>query len=200
MKIRCEVMDNGEIQVIGFCLKTDSWLDYLAFKQDAREAFARNDVKAYARSLRAGLLCLFAHMEAVVNEVYATSKVPPIKSWGFCIRANDITKEAKKIVKVPPIAFNEEKNLRDMIAHPGVLKKFDVSESSEGVEKDDSATYERLDYQSLERFESQVSPWVDAICAAFGITRLEDMEEVLEELTSLAGGEQRQKMPEGGPT
>ena len=69
MQIRCEIKDNGDIQLACFCLKIDRWLDYLAFKQEAREAFARQDVKAYARYLRAALLCLFAHTEGVVNEI-----------------------------------------------------------------------------------------------------------------------------------
>ena len=40
MQIRCEIKENGDIQVACCCLKTDTWLDYISFKQDAREAFA----------------------------------------------------------------------------------------------------------------------------------------------------------------
>jgi hypothetical protein len=54
MQIRVEVKDNGDINIVRLCLATDSWLDYLAFKEDARGAFARGDVKACARFLRAG--------------------------------------------------------------------------------------------------------------------------------------------------
>ncbi len=43
MQVRCEVKEDGNIHVSCFSLKTDSWLDHLAFKQDARTAFARND-------------------------------------------------------------------------------------------------------------------------------------------------------------
>jgi hypothetical protein len=46
VKIRCKIKDNGDIELACSCLKTDSWLDYLAFKQEAREAFVRQDVKA----------------------------------------------------------------------------------------------------------------------------------------------------------
>ena len=61
VQIRYETKDNGDIQVACVCLKTDSWLDYLAFKQEAPRALRGQDVRAYARYLRAALLCLFGH-------------------------------------------------------------------------------------------------------------------------------------------
>jgi len=89
--------------------------------------------------------------------------------------------EAKKVAHVPSIVFRLEKNLRDMIAHPGVEKYFDIPGTSEKVLDNYGATYERLDFRTLERFEARISPWVDAICGAFGVTRLEATEAALNE-------------------
>lgn len=202
MQIRCEIKDNGDIQLACICLKTDSWLDYLAFKQDAREAFQSENVKAYARYLRAGLLCLFAHIEAVVNEICDKFK-PSLKQKPLFDRISIIVNKAKKDAHVPPIVLRLEKNLRDMIAHPGIEKSFDVPGTSDKVRDDYGATYERLDFQALERFEAEISPWVDAICGAFGVTRLEDTEAELNEFTEeLAGSgftDKKMPMPDGGP-
>ena len=203
MKIRCKIEDNGDIELVCFCLKTDSWLDYLAFKQEAREAFIRQDVKASARYLRAALLCLFAHTEAVVNEICDKLK-PALKNKTLGDRISIIVNEAKKVVNVPPIVFSLEKNLRGMIAHPGVEKSFDVPRTSDRVREDYGATYERLDFQALDRFEAQISPWIDAICGAFGVTRLEDTEAALNEFTERLAefgfGNSKTSMPDGGPT
>jgi len=67
MQIRAEIQENGDLKLACFCLKTDSWLDYLAFKEDAKHALANGDIRAYCRFLRAALVCLFAHTEGVVN-------------------------------------------------------------------------------------------------------------------------------------
>jgi hypothetical protein len=203
MQIRVEIKDNGDIQLVCVCLKTDSWHDYLSFKADAVRAFRAKDIKAYARFLRAALLCMFAHTEAVVNEICDKFQ-PALKNQTLCNRISSIVKEAKKINDVPPLVFGLEKNLRDMIAHPGVEKSFDAPGTTDKVREDYGATYERLDYQALERFEAQISPWLDAVCAAFHVTRLEDTETALnqftEELVRLAGGElNTNQMPEGGP-
>ena len=167
---------------------------------------ARNDVKGYARYLRGSLLCLFAHMEAVVNEICDNGGIPTIKSQTLCDRVSHVANEArkKKTVEVPSLAFRLEKNVRDMVAHPGIKKTFECAGTPGGVREDDGATYERLDFQALERFEAQVSPWLDAVCAAFAVTRLEDTDAALmeftKELAKLAGGEWKANvMPEGGP-
>jgi hypothetical protein len=114
-----------------------------------------------------------------------------VKNQTLGDRISIIVNEAKKIVNVPPIVFRLEKNLRDMIAHPGVEKGFDVPGTSDRVREDYSATYERLDFQALERFEAQISPWIDVIYGAFGITRLEDTEAALNEFTEILGRKQQ---------
>ena len=118
--------------------------------------------------------------------------------------ASSSLNEAKKVVNVPPIVFRLEKNLRDMVAHPGVEKSFDVPGTSDRVREDYGATYERLDFQALERFEAQISPWIDSICGAFGVTRLEDTEaasnEFTEELAKFGFVNRRTSMPDGGST
>ena len=37
MQINCEIRENGNIQTSCTCLKSDCWMDYLAFKADAEE-------------------------------------------------------------------------------------------------------------------------------------------------------------------
>jgi hypothetical protein len=207
MQVRCKIKDNGDVEICCLCLKTDSWLDYQEFKQDAREAFARRDVKAYATYLRAGLFCLFAHFEAVVDEIVRRDEIsdkpciPKIKSQSLRYRVAGIVAAAAaaKITKIPALDFDLEKNLRDICAHPGVEKTFKTPGKPD-VREDYSATYERLDFQALERFEAQVSPFLDALCGAFGVTRLEDTEGFSEDVAKLAGGQwNRNVMPEGGP-
>jgi hypothetical protein len=197
--MRLWVTDSGDIGIACYCLKTDSWLDYIAFKEDARAAFARQDVRGYARFLRAALLSLFGHMQAVLNEVCDRVGKPTLnKHDQLCHKIKKIVNEAKKIVEVPPLDFHSEKILRDMLAHPGI----EILNEGDGVigEEVDGITYERLDFQTLERFEAQLSPWIDSICAAFAVTRLEDMEAGYNLVAGLAGGPCKQgAMPGGGP-
>ena len=147
------------------------------------------------------MLSLFGHLEAVVNETCDKIKRPALKDKSLCQRMNVLANEVRSIAHVSPIVFQAEKNLRDMIAHPGIEKSFDVSG---GNSEDYGATYERLDFQALERVEALISPWIDAICAAFVVTRLEDtkgaMKEFTDELSKLTGSPARVAMPEGGPS
>ena len=41
MEIHCKIQENGDIEYACICLKTDSWHDYLEFKQEACDAYAR---------------------------------------------------------------------------------------------------------------------------------------------------------------
>jgi len=158
----------------------------------------RDDVKSYARFLRAALLSLFGHLEAVVNEICDIIQKPALKDRSLCKRIDILIQDARRIAHVPPIVLAPGKPLRDMIAHPGIEKTFDQ------VPEDYGATYERLDFQALEQFEAQISPWIDGICSAFRVNRLEDAEGALKEFTEhlgkLTGGQWSKAMPAGGPT
>ena len=46
---------------------------------------------------------------------------------------------------------------------------------------DQGAVYERLDLEALDRIESQISPWIDAVCSAFRVSRFEDTQNALAE-------------------
>ncbi len=179
MQILCEIEDNGDIKIASYCLRTDSSLDYLAFKEEAKQALAKSDIKAYARFLRAALICLFSHAEGVVNEIYQKHKIPAVFNGNrFCDRTRNIAAEASKRGKVPSVNFRLEKHLRDLIAHPGIEIAF---QSPEGQKEtlDYGATYQRLDLKALESLEAQMSPWIDAVCSAFGVSRVEDTDKAI---------------------
>jgi hypothetical protein len=52
------VDENGSPTVAAYCLKTDSWHDFLAFREDAWHAIVEGDQRRGNRFLRAALTCL----------------------------------------------------------------------------------------------------------------------------------------------
>jgi hypothetical protein len=68
------------MRIVAWCLKTDSWEDYLAFKKLAADAAAGHEEKEERRYLRAALVSIFCHVEAVINDIYACHRVPTVFS------------------------------------------------------------------------------------------------------------------------
>ena len=66
----------GVVQIAAYCLTTDSWQDYLSFRDEAREALRRADRRRANRNLRAALLSLFSHVEGVLNNICEKIQVP----------------------------------------------------------------------------------------------------------------------------
>lgn len=183
MQIRVEVDGEGNLLWTACCLKTDSWLDYLAFKKDACAAKDSKNLKLYARSLRAALVFLFSHLEAVVNEILEKKNIPRLsRGTRLCDKTRDIAFEAKRSAKLPYVNFRLGKHLRDIIAHPGIEKCFRDT-GDQDTRLDESDTYERLDIEVLQALEGQIIPWLDAVCSLFGVKRTEDPQRELERLT-----------------
>src|SRR5712691_7251385 len=93
--------EDGNPTVAAYCLKTNSWHDYLAFKEDAKQAISREDHRNAKRFLRAALTCLFSHLEAVVNDIEENRKIPVVyPGTRLCDRTRNISQEAKRHRKI----------------------------------------------------------------------------------------------------
>jgi len=68
-RIKVIIKKDGTVEFPAYCLRTDSWHDYLAFAIDAEHAVAAGDLRNGNRFLRAALTCLFSHIEGVVREI-----------------------------------------------------------------------------------------------------------------------------------
>ena len=113
------ISPTGALTFKAYCLRTDSWHDYLDFVSDAEGAVAIDDYRNANRYLRAAIGCLFAHAEGVVNAIYAAKAIPAVYPGDrLCDRTRNIGAEAKKYGRVPYVKFRLAKHLRDLIAHP----------------------------------------------------------------------------------
>jgi hypothetical protein len=171
-KDRRLVIEDGTAKLGAYCLKTDSWTDYLAFMADAEAALNHRRKRDVNRYLRAALISLFAHVEGVVNDIYAEKGLEQ-KRQGLSEKAQTVADLARKRASVPFVNCRLEKYLRDVVAHPGISKAF--SDPSQGeVQVDEGEVFERLDIETLRRLEQRISPWLDAVCGALKVNRLTD--------------------------
>jgi hypothetical protein len=100
--VRITIEPSGSATLAAYCLKTDSWNDYLAFKEDAKQAIAQADQRNANRFFRAALICLFMHMEAVVEDIESHCVIPSVYPGGrLCDKTRNIAEEARKYGEVP---------------------------------------------------------------------------------------------------
>ncbi|MDX6443123.1 MAG: hypothetical protein QOH71_197 [Blastocatellia bacterium] len=186
-KIIVTVDENGSPTVTAYCLKTDSWHDFLAFRDDARHVILEGDQRRGNRFLRAALTCLFSHLEAIVKDIGDHRQIPNLtkrQRLRLCDKTENITREAEKHGKIPVLNFRLGKHLRDLIAHPGIEIDFPNAPSGK---LDSTSVFEDLDLSTLDALEAQISSWIDAICAALGISRFTDTKQLVIELGESMG-------------
>lgn len=173
----------GKVIIASYCLRTDSWQDYLAFVSDAETAIRDGDLRTGNRYLRAALTCLFAHLEGVVNAVTDKCEISGLQKFdSLCNRTRKIGNEAKKLGSLPYLNFKLEKVLRDLIAHPGIEKAF-------GDETlDQEMVFERLDLETIRQLGNIVGNWLDAVCKNLGVDRFTDTKAEVESVRNLFGG------------
>ena len=105
-RLEVEIQEDGRVEIVACCLKTDSWEDYLAFKSRAIEADACDDLKSTRCYLRAALVSLFSHVEGVINEIYDAQPIKQIFPGNtFPARFGNVTREAEKRRYVPRLNF-----------------------------------------------------------------------------------------------
>ncbi len=171
---RTLLIKDGAATLGVYCLKTDNWNDYLAFMDDAEVATKEGGVRDVNRFLRAALTCLFSHVEGVVNDVYEQHLIPK-KGQSLCERAQAVALAAR----APIPHFRLEKQLRDLVVHPGITKPFSDPRSRKGrLHQDD--VFERLSIDTLRRLEQRISPWLDAVCRALKVDRFTDTKHEIE--------------------
>lgn len=180
----------GNATIASYCLKTDSWNDFLAFKIDAEEAVKREDYRSANRFLRAGLICLFSHVESVVNEIecsrsLSTNKRLNKKRPSLNEKIEDITHEANEQNKISPMNFILGKHLRDIIAHPGIKKNFQGGKREE--ELNVASVFEKLDLATLQDIDTEISRWIEAVCKIFTVSRFTDTEQEVLDLAKALG-------------
>lgn len=174
---------DGNSTIAAYCLKTDSWQDFLAFKADAIQAEKKGDFRKMNRCLRAGLIFLFSHLEGFVNDVEKYKKIPVIYMKGtLCDRTLNIYHEVKKYKKLPYLNFRLGKCLRDLIAHPGIEKFY-----KDGKRLDTVSVFEELNLTTLEELESQISIWIDAVSTVLNVDRFTDTKRLVTQLGEKLG-------------
>jgi RiboL-PSP-HEPN len=120
----------GETTVAAYCLKTDSWEDFLAFKSEAIQATKEGNLRRTNRYLRAALIFLFSHLEGFVHDVEKSHSIAKgYNGSRLCDKTRNVSYEARKHGKLPYLNFRLGKHLRDLIAHPGI--EIDFSEEFE---------------------------------------------------------------------
>jgi len=190
-KIIITVDENGSPTVAAYCLKTDSWHDFLAFRDDARKAIVEGDRRRGNRFLRAALTCLFSHLEAVVKDIGDCRQIPNLtkrQRLRLCDKTENITREAEKHGKIPILNFRLGKHLRDLIAHPGIEIDFP---NAPGGKLDSTSVFDDLDLSTLDALEVQISSWIDAVCAALASSRFTDTKQLVTELSESMGRTKR---------
>ncbi len=180
-KLIITIHPDGDTTIAAYCLKTDIWHDYLTFKEDAKQAISRNDLRNANRYLRVSVLCLFSHLEAVVNDIVNRKSIPEIYGSRLCDRTKSIRSEAEKFGRVPYLNFRLEKMLRDLVAHPGVTKDFVQNDETETL--DSASVFEKLDLQTLEALERKISPWIDTVCRLLNVERFSDTAKIVGEFS-----------------
>lgn len=179
--------DQDNPVLAAYCLKTDSWHDFLAFKEDARLAIVDDDQRRANRFLRAALTCLFSHLEAVVKDIEDCRQIPNLTNrhrLRLCDRTENIGREAEKLGKIPRLNFRLGKHLRDLIAHPGIEVNFT---NAPGGKLNFTSVFEELNFTTLESLEAQISSWIDAVCSALGTARFTDTKHLVTELAENMG-------------
>ena len=169
--IEVNILEDGRIEMVACCLKTDSWEDYLAFKSQAAEADACGEKKDSRRYLRAALVSLFSHLDGVLNEIYDAHEIPIIDEGNsIFVRIKNIEYEAKERGEIiPRFRCRLGKYLRDIVAHPGIEKIY--RERDKNTTLTDITLYEFLDLTTLKQIEFDITKWLDTICSVFKVSR-----------------------------
>lgn len=151
---------DGTVTYGAYCLRTDSWKDYVAFIEEAEKASEAGDLRASSRFLRAALMCLFSHIEGVVNAIYDQYGVKS-RNEALHKRLSKVEQWVVKTRKLPTLKMKTEKLLRNLVAHPHDYQEF---------------VFKELSIKRLRDFEKHLAPWLDAVCQHFGVSRLTDTE------------------------
>lgn len=182
--VRIIISPDSLTTVGSYCLKTDSWQDYLAFKEDVKLAVLAGDGRKINRCLRAALINLFSHFEAVVLDI--EKKHPKLKSrrrLKLYEKTILISREARKYKRIPPLNFRTGKHLRDIIAHPGI----EMNYAGRRRKLDFVSLFDELDLATLEKLETRLVGWLDAVCDALRVERLSDTKKTVEDLSKAYG-------------
>ena len=195
MARRRSLVVKGDSATMGvYCLKTASWEDYLAFMTDAESATKEGRVRDANRVLRAAVTCLFSHVEGVVNDVYAQRSMPG-KHHSLCEKAQAVALAAARRASIPFAEFRLEKQLRDLVAHPGITKAFS-DPASKKTRLDQGDVFDRLSTDTLRNLERRISPWLDAICGALGVDRFTDTKREIDRWMPILSGIGKSKITE----
>ena len=165
------------VNIAAYCLTTDTWQDYLSFVSEAREAFEKSDKRRGNRSLRAALLALFSHFEGVLNNICAQIHAPnKIKNGSLRGRIDYVKNEATKYSNLPDLNFRLGKNLRDILAHPGIEKTFELEEKM-----DEISIYEKLTVESLKEIGNMIDKWLSIVTSALKMERFTDTRKMVKD-------------------
>jgi hypothetical protein len=180
--VRITIDAEGVTEIAAYCLTTDSWQDYLAFREEARTAIDTGDQRSANRYLRAALHCVFAHLEGVIGKIEKECEIETVYGKGrLCDRTRNVDRQAKKRGFVPHINFRFEKHMRDIISHPGITKWF----FDEAV--GEATVFEKLDVETIGAVGSRVGAWLDAACNNLGVDRFTDTKGLVEHFSNALG-------------
>lgn len=174
------------IRVSAYSLRTDSWQDCMAFLADARDAQTAGNHRNANRFLRAAMLALFAHVDGVLDHICTAKGISP--KGPLCEKRNRVEMEARKIDKeIESLNVRFEKELRNIIAHGGLVKEYE-DEHGHRIRLSEASVYEQLSVRSLERIVAILNPWLDRVCQVLAVERFVDTETLCRKWSEIAGG------------
>lgn len=174
-KIIVTVHPGGDTVVAAYCLSTDLWEDHEWFLNEALRQKDLGDVRAMNRNLRASLIFLFSHLDAVATQICFAIKIPPGRFLRDRIKALNL--KAMEIGSINTLDLDSEFDLRNLIAH--------VTERNESVQEN---LYQNLTFDSIKLSSKKISNWLDALCNALEVERFSDTKSMAELFLGIFGG------------
>lgn len=148
----------------------DLWQDHLFFLQDAVEAEAAGDLRRRSRSVRASVIALLGHHEAVVTCVYKslvegepafqTHQVKNKKRLPW----NEVSASLHAFYSdLPPLEEEGLKALRDVVAHPLAEKAIVAADGTPVTVA--AATAYIIPLAVIQEGSCRIGAWLDRLCS-----------------------------------
>lgn len=145
-------------------------------------AARERDARASNRYLRAALLCLFAHLEGVINQIFLERRFRGIgRQYTLSERIERISAEARKHGCSAVLNIRLGKAFRDILVHPGIEKQIGTKKLTE------ISLFDYLSPEILRKIGTDVSRWLDLVCQTLGVIRFTDTKSMVENLSASLG-------------
>lgn len=194
-------------------LASDFWQDFLHYTDELTKAAAagRLAFQAKNRAIRGAIWSLCSHLDGIVSGLHRhVRRTDPEfryrsgedgREGSLCEQVNDLKRDAeqRKRFRLGYLKLRM-KLLRDVLAHPGIVKEdkhskqqvmiFAGGEAEVRIENTrlTEANLYLLDPEDMERDAREIDRWLYELCEAYEYHRFPDTKQVLEEYLRRYGG------------